>query len=93
MKNIFTDYEEGKKIVSPTGKEVIWSNEDNRGKTSIAFKKGDIWVIPTNEGYWKIKLRLNGEEVKEVRLFELEEELSWTEIELEVDRMLTDLGY
>ena len=93
MEKVFTNYEEGSKVSGNNGKSLIWTNEDNRGKTSIAFKEGDIWVIPTNDGYYKIKLRLNGEEVKEVRLFELEEELVWLEIEVEVDRMLTDLGY
>lgn len=93
MKDLFTNYEEGAKVVGKNGKIVIWTNEDNRGKTSISFKEGDIWVVPTNDGYYKVKLRLRGEEVKEVRFYNPEEELVWLEIEVEVDRMLTDLGY
>jgi len=96
MYKVFTNYEEGAKVFGKEGKSLIWSNEDNRGKTSIAFKEGDIWVIPKNEGYWKIKLRLKGVEAKEIRLYEMkeiDEEKMWFNIELEVDRMLTDLGY
>jgi len=96
MNKIFTNYEDGARIVGRNGQRVIWENEDDRGKTSISFKEGDIWVVPTNDGFFKVKLRLKGVEAKEIRLYEMkeiDEEKMWFNIELEVDRMLTDLGY
>jgi hypothetical protein len=114
MKNLFTDNDDGVKVIGENGKWVMWNNEDDRGKTSVLFEKGDIWVIPTNEGYFKIVLRLGklvkdrtilgglrieGKTVREVRIFENAydgenwEEKMWIDIEKEVDRILTALGY
>ncbi len=53
MKDFFKNSEEGK-VFTVNGKTIIWNNEDNRGKTSIILQEGEIWIIPTNEGYTKV---------------------------------------
>jgi len=106
MKNIFTDNEEGKIVYCESGKRLIWHNEDNRGKTSIEFVGGDIWIIPTGkpdttEGFKIVRRVFNNGKLENIeeKKYNVNWFKPWAETEVwelmekEIDKMLSKLGY